>query len=107
MLLVMVDGVLVMVPPASFPNKLILEHTVIMGCFNHLNAIAQNPLWCNLASGIIHLLLLVVINPVLMMVMLELVFVLASPTSPTRRLHHLWVAIYKSVLIMVLRRGKI
>ena len=58
----------------------------VMGGFFHLIIIRQNLLWCNIGGGIIHLVILVVLNLVLLLVMVKVIWVLGPPTSPPRKL---------------------
>ena len=102
MFLVMVEVVLVIVTPTYTPRKLILAETGIMRVLGNLRVIEQDAPRYNNPVRIIQLVLLVVLHLVLMPVMVKVVWILGTPTLPTKNwivglmvviLCHLWVGI--------------
>ena len=84
MFLVMVEVVLVIVTPTYTPRKLILAETGIMRVLGNLRVIEQDAPRYNNPVRIIQLVLLVVLHLVLMPVMVKVVWILGTPTLPTK-----------------------
>ena len=85
MLLVMVEVLLVLVPPISPPRKLIWAQTCMIYGFSHIRIITHHSLWCHLGVGIIKFNMLMVLHLVLNIVMVDVVLFLGQHTSPPRK----------------------
>ena len=81
-MLVLVDIVLVLGQPTSPPNMISLVETGMTGGVRNIITRAKNPPSCYLGVGVIHIMLLVIINLVLKLVMVKLVWDLGPPTLP-------------------------
>ena len=74
----------------------------MMRSLGRLRFIAPNFIWCYLGLGIILFRLLVVLYSVLQLVMVEVLLVLGTSTSPTIKLHFILLRKDKSVLIFII-----
>ena len=102
-LLVMVEVVWVLGPPTSPFRRLILAQTHVIEDFGHLDVIPQNTPSHHIILGIRELAFLMVLCLVLLMVILELVRVLGSYTSPPIKLiFGLMVAISRCLRVEML-----
>ena len=98
-IMVILEVVLVLVPPISPPRDFILVQTGMMRDSIHIWVIAQHSLWYHLGLGVIQLNMPTFINSVFLMVMLEVLLVLGAPTPPPRKCFYFWVGKSKSFFL--------
>ena len=102
-LLVTPEVVLAIGQSTSTPRNIILEEIGIMGMLRNIRISIQHSPWRYLGVRMIHLVLMMVLCLVLLMVILELVRVLGSYTSPPMKLiFGLMVAISRCLRVEML-----
>ena len=85
-LLEMVEVVLVLGPPISPPQKIILSEIERMGGLFHLIVSAKHTPWRYLGVGIIQLVLMMVLYLVFLIDMVNVMWLLVPPTPPTAKI---------------------
>ena len=76
-----------------------------MGVFVHFSIIVEHPPWIYLGVGIIKLLIMVVIRLVLLMVMVEVVWILVTPTFiPKKLIFGLMVIVLRHLRVRIINQ---